>query len=449
MRGRIFFYTGRNLTAQANDESHGPSKQDKPNEKPTLESDKKDISGRITVNNCNVKCERIKVLKILFSKHSERIGVTVSGDGTWRKRGFSSLFGVATVIGNLTGKVIDIVVKSAYCKVCEVWEKKIGTNEYEEWLDQHVTECKANHEGSAGKMEVSAIVEIFQRSQKLYNTKYVNYIGDGDSKTFNAVVNANPYDIPVNKKECVGHVQKRMGTALRKIKQNTKGLGGKGKLTAKLIDELSSYYGNAIRGARHSTEAMRNAILATYYHKCSTDESPQHNYCPVGETSWCSWQRATAKSILHEYRHKTPLQKDVQVAIYPVYEHLSDETLLARCVGGYTQNSNESLNAKIWKIAPKIYFSGAETVEIAAYIALATYNDGNKALLSIMRELELAVGSKARSMCEKLDQRRLSAADVRARTATKEARKETRRKKKEQEEEDFAVEGALYGPGIA
>lgn len=37
--------------------------------------------------------------------------ITVSGDGSWRKRGFSSLFGIVTLIGLHTGKVIDTVVK--------------------------------------------------------------------------------------------------------------------------------------------------------------------------------------------------------------------------------------------------------------------------------------------------------------------------------------------------
>ena len=36
--------------------------------------------------------------------------------------------------------------------------------------------------------------------------------------------------------------------------------------------------------------------------------------------------------------------------------------LLKRCVGGFTQNNNESLNQIIWNIAPKIMSSGAITV---------------------------------------------------------------------------------------
>ena len=37
--------------------------------------------------------------------------------------------------------------------------------------------------------------------------------------------------IEVEKKECIGHVQNRVGTALRKLKHDNPGLGGKGKPT--------------------------------------------------------------------------------------------------------------------------------------------------------------------------------------------------------------------------
>jgi len=115
-------------------------------------------------------------------------------------------------------------------------------------------------------MEVDAVVEMFQRSQTLHDVKYANYIGDGDSKTFKGIVDAKPYeDFTVLKKECIDHVQKRMGTRLRNLKKQVKGLGGKGKLTGKLIDELSIYYGLAIRRNSDSVEKMRNNIWATLY----------------------------------------------------------------------------------------------------------------------------------------------------------------------------------------
>lgn len=48
-----------------------------------------------------------------------------------------------------------------------------------------------------------------------------------------------------------------------------------------------------------------------------------------------------------KYEHKPALSKSVQKAIKSIYNALSNEDLLLRCVGGYTQNTNKSVNAKI------------------------------------------------------------------------------------------------------
>jgi len=74
-------------------------------------------------------------------------GLTISGDGSWR--GFSSLFGFVSLIGWLSGKVIDICTKSKYCKQCEHWEKKSDTAEYNEWRVEHEPHCHANHSGQS------------------------------------------------------------------------------------------------------------------------------------------------------------------------------------------------------------------------------------------------------------------------------------------------------------
>lgn len=101
--------------------------------------------------------------KSIAAKKGETTGLTVSGDGSWRKRGFSSLFGFVSLIGWHTGKILDVLVKSKYCKSCEYWNKKSGTVEYEEWAAQHGSVFQMNHTGSAGKMEVDAILELFRR----------------------------------------------------------------------------------------------------------------------------------------------------------------------------------------------------------------------------------------------------------------------------------------------
>lgn len=390
-----------------------------------------------------------KCLTAKYNQVEEPAGLTVSGDGTWQKRGFSSLYGITALIGHFSGKVLDVVIKSSFCKGCETMTEKINTAEYEEWKETH--NCSVNHEGSASKMEMDGISEMFHRSEGLHETKYLNYIGDGDSKTFAGLLASSPYGEPVKKKECVGHVQKRMGTRLRNLKKKTKGLGGKGhgKLTARLIDELTVYYGKAIRNSCHSITHMKRGIWATFYHKISTDNKPQHQNCPAGNGSWCSWQKAKAENKLHEYRHKPALTSEVAEAIRPIYEELSSDNLLERCLGGFTQNSNESLNALFWKIAPKTIFSGATIIEIAAFIGAAIFNDGHKSLLHILDSMNIKIGPGAYEGCWAEDHRRITFSTIRAHEATKEARTAKRLSRIAAEEAVSSAEGLLYAPGIA
>ena len=239
----------------------------------------------------------------------ECAGLTISGDGSWKKRGFNSLYGVSSLIGYYTNRVVDIIVKSSYCKACSVWETRKETGEYQDWLKTHNPTCVANREGSAGKMEVDGIQEMFERSEDFHDVQYINYIGDGNTRTYKAIVETMTHE--VTKKECINHIQKRMGARLRQCKKDNKGLGGKGKLTGKLMDELSNYYGLAIRRNVNSVENMYKEIWATLYDTSSSDESPQHHFCPEGVNSWCLWQKAKAAGALDTYKHKTPLSLEV------------------------------------------------------------------------------------------------------------------------------------------
>ncbi|KYQ49805.1 hypothetical protein ALC60_11124, partial [Trachymyrmex zeteki] len=134
----------------------------------------------------------------------------------------------------------------------------------------------------------------------------------------------------------------------------------------------------------------------TFYHYGSTDNKPEHHFCPEGPESWCKWQQAKAKGGLRNFRHDySALPKTVLDAIKPIYEDLSNDKLLERCVGGYTQNSNESFNQLIWKIAPKTMHSGVKIVNIAAFLATCTFNNGVTSLLEVMNVLGISVGSGA------------------------------------------------------
>ncbi|GFS88373.1 uncharacterized protein TNCV_1751241 [Trichonephila clavipes] len=66
--------------------------------------------------------------------------IAVAVDGTWQKRGYTSLNGVVTVSSIDTGKVIDVDILSKYC-ACKN-------------LPFHEKDCKRNYVGSSGAMEI-------------------------------------------------------------------------------------------------------------------------------------------------------------------------------------------------------------------------------------------------------------------------------------------------------
>ena len=113
-------------------------------------------------------------------------------------------------------------------------------------------------------MEPAGILKCFMRSVEQLNFRFINFIGDGDPKAYYEVEKTNPYGdrYPVNKGECLGHIQKRVGSRLRKLEKE---YGGKklsdrktlrGRLGDKEINKLQNYFGIAIRAKCHSVTAM-------------------------------------------------------------------------------------------------------------------------------------------------------------------------------------------------
>ena len=73
-------------------------------------------------------------------------------------------------------------------------------------------------------MESVGAIEMFERSINNHKHRYNTYIGDGDSSSFNNVVQSKPCGETsmMNKLECVGHIQKRLGCCLRTLRQTYK-----------------------------------------------------------------------------------------------------------------------------------------------------------------------------------------------------------------------------------
>ncbi|GIY27495.1 uncharacterized protein CDAR_496961 [Caerostris darwini] len=100
---------------------------------------------------------------------------------------------------------------SSYCSTCIKLQKMHKNAEYVALKAHRI--CQCNYECSSAKMETIGVIEYFQDRQ----LKYTTYYGDGDSKGFLSVQNI--YGInSVLKLECIGHIQKRVGSRLRKLK---------------------------------------------------------------------------------------------------------------------------------------------------------------------------------------------------------------------------------------
>lgn len=412
-----------------------------------------DAAERVAKESMSQAANRVKEF---YEPDEEGIyNIAVSGDGTWRKRGFSSSYGVVTVLSTVTGKALDCEIMSKECAECKLRRGKEGTEEFQLWWEQHQHRCNANFAGSSGSMDSAGMLAIFQRSVEQHNARYVEFLGDGDSKAHNLLVQENVYgDIEVAKLECVGHVQKRLGSRLRSLKKRLgttrlpdgKGIGGKGRLTDKLIDKLQVYYGKAIRQNSHDIDCMQNAVMAIWYHTKSTDENPDHDFCPPGEGSWCGFQRDVARGT-SDYTHESPIPEAVADAIFPTFEALSAESLLSRCLHGGTQNQNEAINGLIWQRATKETHASTPTVELATFLAVGYFNDGAQTLVSVLEELGITPGCHCRKACRKLDHDRIRHSRRKSGEASKKRRKQLRNFRKGFTETLEEREGPSYEPG--
>ena len=211
-------------------------------------------------------------------------------------------------------------------------------------------------------MEVDSVKEMFSRSEENFGVKYSNYIGDGDSATFKAILDLKPYgdELTVVKSECI----------------------------------------------------------------FSTKEEPNHECCPTGPESWCKWQKAVALNRDSTLEDLTPLLgQEMKEHLLPIYENLSREDLLERCLGDHTQNANESFNSTIWRLTPKHLHSGQKIIELSACIAAGVFNEGYNSILRLMNQLDIVVGNQALNFAKNTDEARVTRQNRMSQSETKAARK--------------------------
>lgn len=140
-------------------------------------------------------------------------------DGCWSKRtykkNYSALSGAAAIIGKRTGQVLYLGVKNKYCCVCAQAEKKCAEPK------KHV--CYKNYTGSSTGMESTILIEGFKCSIDMHNLIYGRMVSDGDSSTYNKLLQCRPYPhLTVEKIECRNHILRNLCNKLENLRTDTK-----------------------------------------------------------------------------------------------------------------------------------------------------------------------------------------------------------------------------------
>ncbi|CAF3719135.1 unnamed protein product [Rotaria sp. Silwood1] len=331
--------------------------------------------------------------------------LTVSGDGTWQKRGFSSLHGIVEIMstGSST-KVLDLERLSKSCSICTgaLSIKHSNPTKYEEIKNKH--KCEINHSGSSKSMEAEGIYRLFSRC---------SYVGDGDSKVFPQLTSNPPYkDVSISKIDDVNHFSKKMLHRLQKIAKDLKeteidgklGIGGKGRMTQQMMINFQQYYRQAIVRNKTNLDEMIRSVWAIWKHKCSSNEEPHHEWCSI---KYCGYLKSLEKDEEYDHnKHRLPL--GVMKAIRPVFDELAHPDTLKKVINGGSQNSNESFHAVLWNLAPKTRYATGAVIDLCAAIAVLSFNDGNQSILPVIDELTGGgCGFYTKVVLKRLDERRV------------------------------------------
>ena len=177
--------------------------------------------------------------------------ITVIVDRGWSKRShrhsYNAKSGVGIIIGQATGKLLYIGVRNKYCTACTQGITK----------DNHT--CFKNWDESSCQMESDIILEGFQQAGAEHGVRYMRFIGDGDSSVYSTLVqNVTSWGRHIKKLECANHACKCYRSALEKLVQEKTLYKGRGGLTQRMRQRLTSAAQCAIK--MHSKETYNKAM---------------------------------------------------------------------------------------------------------------------------------------------------------------------------------------------
>lgn len=317
---------------------------------------------------------------------------------------------------------------------------------------RHYPECPVNHEGSATTMEAEGVLILYKRSEEKYNLRFTTFRGDGDCHSYHKVKEAQPYgpDVEIKKEECIGHYQKRSGTALRRKLKEYKGLklsdgkalSGRGRLTIERVDYFQFLFGRAIKANLDtSPEEMSRAIMAILMHYA---DPPDHSYCLDGPDSTCSFKRDPESHI----PTSNPLPEAVVEVIKPVFTRLANPVMLKGLMHSGTQNAIEALHSTVWRLAPKETYHSAAEIKLGICMGIVQYSCGlETSAKALMQACGVPYGKHSAKTFATINEQRCQRVVYQNREEEKDRRKAHRYRKRKRNEAFSKEETHGYSSG--
>lgn len=111
---------------------------------------------------------------------------------------------------------------------------------------------------------------------------------------------------------------------------------------------------------------MQVEIKAGLYHCLKNSNQERHKNGPIN-----SWRKFKKGLPCPDKSHH--LDSDFKETFEKIYDRLSEPALLIRCLPGYTQNANESVNTLASNKCPKHKWRGRKQIVMAASSASALH----------------------------------------------------------------------------
>ena len=115
--------------------------------------------------------------------------------------------------------------------------------------------------------------------------------------------------------------------------------------------------------------------------------------CPINHTKSSGAMEAAGAVAMFNSTGSTLYKKSIILPIWihdiikPIFQELSSDELLSKCLQSKTQNANESLNNLIWRKCPKNVFVQRDTLECAVNSAVIEFNESPCGINDVLREI--------------------------------------------------------------